>query len=163
MIKIILSCRSSIGGPVCFVCGRLFSAWRITIYLWKYVHDCRLQRGILFLNMDNRIIFGLLHHQILRGFAIALDWYVFRLIAFSSRLLNGCVHLSYTEIECIWLNLLSNKLYYKKWRFHSHSAIPSLWSDAACAPASINNSAIQETVRVAVSKWPGLKESRSRS
>jgi hypothetical protein len=39
MINIILSCRSSTGVLVCFVCGHLFSRWRIGTYLEKSIHD----------------------------------------------------------------------------------------------------------------------------
>jgi hypothetical protein len=66
MVKIVLSCRLSLGVPVFSVCGHLFSGWSTMIYLRRSVHGWRLRRGILFPYMSGRIIYGLVLHLHLR-------------------------------------------------------------------------------------------------
>jgi hypothetical protein len=91
-LKIILSCRSSTCVHVCSVCGHLFSGWRIETYLWRCVHNWRLQRGILSPYMDSRIIYRSVHHRHLRKITIAQNDMYFVFLCFTFRLLDGCVH-----------------------------------------------------------------------
>jgi hypothetical protein len=72
MIQIILSCRSSTGVQVCSVYGHLFSGWGIETYLQRSVHNWRLRRGILFPNIDDHIIYGLVRRSNFRHFTLTL-------------------------------------------------------------------------------------------
>jgi hypothetical protein len=90
-IKIIISCRSST--PICFVYGHLQPLENRGLFM-EAVHNYRLRRAILFLNMGGRKIYKLVHHHLFRRFAIALNDMYF---VFYSRLRN-CWTAKYTLI-----------------------------------------------------------------
>jgi hypothetical protein len=71
MIQIILSWRLSTDALARSVCGHLFSGWRTETYLRRSVHDWRIRIGILFSYMGGCIIYGLVHHHLLRRSTIA--------------------------------------------------------------------------------------------
>jgi hypothetical protein len=102
MLKNILSCWSSTSVLVCSFCGHLFSGWRTEIYLQRSVHGWRLRRGTIFLYMGDHTIYWSVHHLLLRQTTIAWnDMYFVFFFSFVLTLLNGCVHLSYVDAECI--------------------------------------------------------------
>jgi hypothetical protein len=67
--KTILFCRLSTGVYIHSVYGRLYRGWRIETYLWRSVHDWRLRREILFLNIGGCIVYAL--DLLFRRFTIA--------------------------------------------------------------------------------------------
>jgi hypothetical protein len=58
-IKTLPSCRLYTELLELSVCGPLCSGWRTATSLRRCVHVWKLRRGILFLNMDGRIAYGL--------------------------------------------------------------------------------------------------------
>jgi hypothetical protein len=47
-IKTLLFCRLSIWTSVLSIYGHLYKGWRIVTFIWRSVHDWRLQLGIFF-------------------------------------------------------------------------------------------------------------------
>jgi hypothetical protein len=86
--KIILFCRLSTDVPIFYICGRLFSGWRIAISLRRSVHDWRLLREIRFPYMDDRIICGLVLLLRLRRFTF-YRYYMYSAFSFISWILRG--------------------------------------------------------------------------
>jgi hypothetical protein len=76
IINVVLFCRSSTVAQLCSVCGRVYNVWFIETSLRRCLYGWRIQRGIFFPNMDDIVIYGLIHLPHSFAFSHLLRYYL---------------------------------------------------------------------------------------